>query len=146
MEPQLPDSEAVRAANIAYYRAFEASDLDSMAELWASSVPVSCVLPGWQPAVGRDAVVACWASVFQGLSSISFTLRNIQIFIVGEVAWALLLEDFSASQENGQRLQVVLQATNIFLREGSAWKLAHHHASPALGAALPPSDPRRLFH
>jgi ketosteroid isomerase-like protein len=66
--------------------------------------------------------------------------------VAGEAAWVLVLEELDAALTGGQRLQVVLLATNVFVREGGAWKLSHHHASPALGASLPPSDPRRLFH
>jgi len=146
MDPTIPDVEAIRAATAGFYRAFEAGDGEAMADLWATSVSVSCIHPGWQPAVGREAVIASWLSIFEGTTTISFTLRNSQIFVAGDAAWGLLLEEIDAVQEGGQRVRAVLQATNIFIRENGAWRLTHHHASPALGAALPPSDPRRLFH
>lgn len=146
MDPTPPDVDAIRAANVAFYRAFESGDVEAMGELWATSVPVSCVQPGWQPSVGREAVLAGLVAVFEGVTDITFTLKNSQIFLAGDVAWVLLLEEIDAVQAGGERVQVVLQSTNVLIREGGAWKLAHHHASPALGAALPPSDPRRLFH
>lgn len=146
MEPINQEDDAISEANVNFYRAFEQGNVEIMAELWASTVPVSCVHPGWQPAVGREAVLASWGALFEGTTSVRFALRNTQIFLAGEVAWVLLLEDLTAVQEGGERLQVVLQTTNIFVREAGFWKVAHHHASPAMGAALPPSDPRRLFH
>jgi ketosteroid isomerase-like protein len=145
METTLPEDDAIRAANVAFYRAFERGDLEAMGELWAATVPVSCVHPGWQPAVGREAVLASWGAIFEGMTSIRFTLRNVQVFVAGEAAWVLHLEELDGVQESGERVSAVLQATNVFVWEGG-WKMAHHHASPALGAALPPSDPRRLFH
>jgi ketosteroid isomerase-like protein len=140
------EEEAILAANVAFYRAFEQGDLDGMSEIWATTVPVSCVHPGWQPAVGREAVLACWGALFEGMVSARLGLKNAQVFVAGEAAWVLVLEELDAALTGGQRLQVVLLATNVFVREGGAWKLSHHHASPALGASLPPSDPRRLFH
>ncbi|MCS6899202.1 MAG: nuclear transport factor 2 family protein [Myxococcales bacterium] len=146
MERILPEDDMIRAVNVAFYRAFERGDWEAMRELWAVSVPVSCVHPGWQPAVGREAVLASWGAIFEGAMGIRFTLRNVQVFVAGEAAWVLQQEELESVQEGGERVKVVLLATNLFVRESGAWKMAHHHASPALGAALPPSDPRRLFH
>ena len=46
---------ALRAANGTFYKAFEQLDLLAMAALWARSVPVSCVHPGWDLVLGHDA-------------------------------------------------------------------------------------------
>lgn len=146
MEQVILEDDAIRAANVAFYHASEQRDLEAMAELWATTLSISCIHPGWQPAVGREAVLASWGVLFEGTVSLRFSLKNVQIFVASETAWVVQLEELDMVRDGGERLQAVLLSTNIFVREGGAWKLAHHHASPALGAALPPSDPRRLFH
>ena len=38
----------VKAANAAFYEAFEARDMDAMSEVWEHSDRVVCTHPGWQ--------------------------------------------------------------------------------------------------
>ena len=42
------DEAAVRAANRAFYDAFEARDLDAMSDVWEHADRVSCTHPGWR--------------------------------------------------------------------------------------------------
>lgn len=143
MDPSLSDADAVRAANTAFYRAFEACDIETMAALWSSVAQVTCIHPGWQPAVGRDAVMSSWLTIFQNTTAVQFTLRNAQIFVAGDAAWVLVLEELSLTQSDGQQIHAALQATNVFVRELDGWKVAHHHAGPA-GVAQPYGGSRVL--
>ena len=42
------DEAAVRAANQAFYAAFEARDLDAMSDVWEHADRISCTHPGWR--------------------------------------------------------------------------------------------------
>ena len=41
------ENRALLAANEAFYRAFASRDAEAMAGLWARTVPVACIHPGW---------------------------------------------------------------------------------------------------
>ena len=61
------DERAVLAANAAFYRAFAERDVAAMDALWARSVPVACIHPGWQVLNGREAVMASWRGILAGV-------------------------------------------------------------------------------
>lgn len=146
MEPIRKDDKAIAQVNVDFFRAFEEGNPEKIAMLWASTVPISCVHPGWQPVVGREAVLASFVSILAKTAGVRFSLRNMQIFLWCECAWVLLLEEWSPLLRDGESPPIILQTTHILVEEERRWKLTHRHASPAVGAALPPSDPRRLFH
>lgn len=119
------EEAAVRAANAAFYAAFNARDIAGMETLWATDAVVTCVHPGWNVLRGRDAVLESWRAILDNPQ---------QPKIVGAAEHATLLGDlaFVVGRElvGGDPLAV----TNAFIREGSSWKLLHHHAG---GVARP---------
>ncbi len=130
MDPTQSDADAVRAANLAFYRALEANDADTLASLLATSVPVSGLEPGRARVAGRLALVAdCSAQVASGGR---FDLHPQQTTVVGDVAWVTLVEEHAGgpawSAAEGSRK---VYRTHVFVREGDGWKLAHRQASPA---------------
>lgn len=137
----MADNDDLRAQNLAFYQAFEAKDLDAMASVWGEESPVSCVHPGWDPIVGRDAVLESWEAIFLGTRAISFTLRNAHLVVSGDAAWIILVEEIDAAHEDGERVRAATLATNVFLRETTGWRLVHHHAGPAVSVPTArPSD------
>lgn len=110
-------------ANDAFYEAFKAGDLAAMEELWARDAPVTCAHPGWAPLHGRDEVMDSWQAIFDG-GGIPQDLRcrEPRVMPLGE-AHAMVL----CYEQVGQGL---LLATNVFCKEGSRWRLLHHHAGP----------------
>ena len=146
MVPRNSDADAVRAINLAFYKAFEAGDIEAMASVWADAAPVSCLHPGWEPLVGREVVLTSWAGIFRGTRSIVFTLRSVQIFVSGDTAWALLVEEMDAVHHDEQRVRASSIATNVFVREPDGWKIVHHHAGPAVALAGAPAGAPRILH
>ena len=69
----------LRAASARFYKAFEQLDLEIMGELWAQSVAVSCVHPGWDLVLGREAVMESWRAIFSGTSELSFEHEEAQV-------------------------------------------------------------------
>jgi ketosteroid isomerase-like protein len=144
------DEKAVAEANAAFYAAFEARSIDAMGAAWATSAPVTCVHPGWAPLVGRDAVLASWSGIFRGTTRARFRLRDPKIFVAGDAAWVILVEELALEQVGGERIRAQVLATNTFVREpDGVFRMVHHQAGPApdvgpAGDEPPPSPPRML--
>src|SRR4051812_3013597 len=117
--------EAVRAANQAFYRAFESLALEWMDAVWSHAGQVTCVHPGWALADGWPAVRDSWATIFGNTADIRFTVEDEHIDVRGDLAWVVCLERIRTGGASGAIL-----ATNVFRREGGAWRLVHHHGSP----------------
>jgi len=128
----MTDSDAVLAANLEFYRAFTLRDLVAMDALWAHEAPVSCIHPGWPPLAGRDAVMESWQGILANPDSPRIVCYDEQVSLYGEAALVLCEEELDGG---------TLVATNVFVREGDAWKMAHHQAGQ-LAARVQPTRRR----
>lgn len=130
--PPTYDEDELRASVLAFYKAIEACDVVAMASVWSDEAPLSCVFPGQDPIVGREAVLDSWVDIFRGTRRISFTLRNVNVFVAGGVGWAVLTEEVDAQHNDGNRVRAASVATNLFVREADGWRLVHHHSDHAI--------------
>ena len=112
---------AVLFANEAFYLAFSLKDIKGMYELWSRHLPVTCVHPGWQPLIGREAVMDSWIGIFGNPGSPVIECRQPRVFLYGDLAQVCCYE----VMEEG-----TLVACNLFARHGQTWILLHHQASP----------------
>jgi ketosteroid isomerase-like protein len=119
------DEEAVRAANRAFYEAFEARDLDAMSDVWEHSDRIVCTHPGWAMLRGWGAVSGSWFALFGGPQPLQFILTNEAVELAGDTAWITLDENLITGQ-----VGATVAATNVFVRSSGAWKMVVHHASP----------------
>ena len=141
---------AVHAANLAFYAAFEALDLTAMERLWARDASVTCLHPGWPLCAGWDEVRASWATIFANTGSMRFEIADERIDVRGELAWIVCVERIRSTGPAGDAKVGAVIATNVFRRDGGAWKLVHHHGSShvarrrqaAPGSPPPPSSSR----
>jgi ketosteroid isomerase-like protein len=119
----MPESieEQVLAANSAFYAAFARRDVAAMEALWARQAPVACVHPGWDALRGREAVMESWQAILASPRSPNVRFSNATAFVLGTAAFVVCTESFGEAE---------LVATNVFVREDDAWRLAHHHAGP----------------
>ncbi len=118
------DTEAVLAANEAFYQAFGYGDRAAMAALWSDEAPVACTHPGWTAIAGRARVLESWAGILEGAPGKVACLEPVS-HIIGDVAFV------TCNEAVGNNL---LAATNVFVRESSGWRMVHHHASPVARA------------
>jgi ketosteroid isomerase-like protein len=135
---------AVRAANLAFYRAFEALDLAAMERLWARDASASCLHPGWPLCAGWDEVRASWATIFANTGTMRFDVADERIDVRGPLAWVVCVERIRSTGPEGEAMVGAVIATNVFRQEGGAWRLVHHHGSPHVARrtqAPPPSPP-----
>jgi ketosteroid isomerase-like protein len=134
------EEDAVLAANAAYYRAFAMADSDALERLWAFD-GITCVHPGWRPLVGREDVVRSYRDILAGAQSIPIVSTGEQVVLNGDFARVICIEQVG---------EVLLAATNCFVRTGQGWLMAHHQASqiadmkPARGSRGP--TPRRTLN
>ena len=124
----MTDSDAVLAANEAFYRAFSAGDMVAMEALWARQRAVTCSHPGWAVLRGRDAVMESWRVILESPGRPQISCRDAVIDVIGDAAFVTCYEDVD---------QGILAATNIFVREDGAWRMAHHQAGPTAVQAAP---------
>jgi ketosteroid isomerase-like protein len=121
----------VLEANAAFYRAFSARDAQAMEALWAERQPVACAHPGWDVLTGRDEVLDSWRRLFaSGGTPARMSCSRAEAHVLGDVAFVTCHEVIPGGR---------LLATNVFAREGGAWRMVHHQASPiAPGQERPP--------
>lgn len=133
----MSDSETVLFANEAFYRAFADRDLAAMEAVWSHAASVSCLHPGWGPLYGRGDVMASWAGILSSPGSPKIRPHAARAMVHGDTALVVCFEALGAA---------FAIATNVFVREGSLWKMVHHQAGPtserpAEGAAADEAGP-----
>jgi len=124
------DAVAVLAANSRFYDAFQRGDIVAMEDLWATDVPVACIHPGWDALTERARILRSWQMIMDNPNKPSVQCRNETPYIMGALAFVVCQEVLPEG---------VLATTNIFKRDGDAWKLVHHQSSPL--AMMPGEEP-----
>ena len=121
----------VRAANAAFYNAFENRDLDAMSRLWEHTDRVVCTHPGWATLRGWPRVSASFFALFQNAEHLQFILTNERADVVGDVAWVSLDENILESEG-----ATTVAALNVFTRHPDGrWRVVAHHGSPVTASA-----------
>jgi ketosteroid isomerase-like protein len=113
--------EDVLAANDSFYAAFNHKDIAAMDAVWARSVEVACVHPGWNVLRGREAVMKSWEGILSNPAQPKIMTGGASVTMLGEVALVVCRELVAGSP---------LAASNFFVLEDGGWKLAHHHSGP----------------
>lgn len=141
------DQKLVSRINLRFYRAFEALDLPMMRTVWLPDNYVKCVHPGAEMIVGYDAVMASWKQIFEHTDRIRFSVRDIDVRVIGSMAWVTLTESVETGFSEHERGTVVA-ASNLYEKRDGAWFMIMHHSSPMLrrvSADLPPDALPGIF-
>ena len=125
----MSDIDTLLFANEAFYRAFADRDAEAMEAMWAEREPIVCMHPGWDVLIGREAVMRSWAAIVANPNSPDIACHAAIAYANGDMGVVACYEELE-----GQ----FLLATNLFVREGSIWKICHHHSGPTQGR--PPAD------
>lgn len=134
----MSDSDAILAANAAYYRAFSTGDVAAMGRIWADD-GVSCVHPGWTPLIGRAAVIESYRNILTSPNRVRIAHREDTAIVIGDEGRVVCIEIVEET--------ALLAATNFFRHIGGAWRMVHHQASPiavAVDESEPPPRGQRL--
>ena len=124
----MTDSDAVLAANLEFYRAFTTRDLAAMDAIWARQAPVACVHPGWPALADRDSVMESWHNILANPNAPRIACYDERVLLYGDTALIVCEEELDGG---------TLIASNFFVREDGAWRLAHHQAGQLAGRPAP---------
>jgi ketosteroid isomerase-like protein len=127
---------------LAFYKAFEAKDIDAMMATWAEDEEIVCVHPGGTRMVGYDAVRAGWEQLFAGNTRLSFRLDQVLMLETVGLAMQSAVEHVTMASEASPRGSAL--ATNVFLRTPTGWRMVLHHASAA--PAVVTADVKKPLH
>lgn len=115
------NEEDVLAANEAFYGAFNQKDPEAMDAIWARSVAVTCIHPGWNTLTGRDRVMESWRGILSNPDQPKIMSGGATVSFFGDAAAVVCRELVAGSP---------LAATNIYVLEEGSWKLVHHQSGP----------------
>jgi hypothetical protein len=130
-EEERVERDAVLFANEAFYRAFADRDFSAMEQVWSKQEQIACIHPGWTPVIGRELVLASWRAILANPGAPAIACRRPAAFLRGDSAFVICYEEVNGA---------LLVATNLFAREGQAWRMTHHQAGPT---AMPVEDEDR---
>ncbi len=130
----MADSDAVLFANEAFYLAFAQGDLQAMTDVWADADAISCIHPGWEALHGRAAVLESWARIMGG-DGPRIRCLGPRAYVGGDSAYVICYEEIDGNY---------LIATNLFVRDGSRWRMVHHQAGPTQGRPPVEDEPVEL--
>ncbi len=129
------DELTVLAVNDAFYQALQSLDLAQMEAVWWHEDWVRCLHPGWELILGWEAVQESWANIFRSTMQLRVSISRLLVHVWGDTAWVSCLEHVTSTLE-GDFTTAMVEATNIFVRRDSHWRMVHHHTTPLPGQAL----------
>ncbi len=118
----------VRAANAAFYEAFQAQDLEAMSRVWKHADDVRCAHPGEPPVKGWAAVRASWARIFEATELFRVRIADVAVREGDRLAVVVCLELITAVAD-GEAVEGAVAATNVFEQVDGRWLMVHHHGS-----------------
>ena len=121
------DLDAVLAANLRFYDAFERRDLDTMSDLWIHEDRSACTHPGWPTLTGWGAIASSWAALLANPQHLQFILTKVRVNVNGDTGWVTCDENILDGPGGS-----TVAACNVFVRSDGApdgWKLVLHHGS-----------------
>jgi ketosteroid isomerase-like protein len=127
----MSDHEAVAAANLKFYRAFESLELENMEKVWLKDRQIVCIHPGWRKLSGWGPVMQSWERIFDGVFEMTFELGDVDVIMTGDLAVVVVEENLTQRGYDGTMKTQVL-TTNVFEHIGNEWFMVMHHGSPVL--------------
>ena len=128
--------EEVRRASNQFYTALNRmanGDASQMASAWSHGPDVTALHPIDGRETGWEAVKASFEQFGQIAADGNILLKDQLIRVEGDVAYELGVEQ-GAFKLGGHPVALKHRVTNIYRREGGAWRMIHHHSdtSPAM--------------
>lgn len=132
---------SVLSANLKFYNAFGSGSIVDMAGVWLQDAGATCKHPLGPLCVGYTNIINSFGYLFSfGVPNIHAT--NVVITMRGSCAWVTcdehcdVVEETAKENASGNKFkesqirEIVMSATNIFVKHNGQWYLAHHTAQP----------------
>jgi len=123
----MPGPSTSEEAENAFYRAFEARDLDAMLAVWETGEDIVCIHPGGPLLHGRGAVARSFAAILSQGPALTFVVQTARRILTPDLAIHVVNEHvFEDGASHGPIL-----TTNAYRRGSEGWRMIVHHAAPA---------------
>ena len=132
-----------------FYEALQQGDITKLMAVWADDDEVVCVHPGGPRLIGAAAIRASFEALFASGGGVP--ARPEQVHRLQQLGSALhhLVERITVPGEGGSTQDAWVLATNFYVKTAQGWRLAAHHASPAMPHDVPllqGGDPPSTLH
>ena len=121
--------EDIRRASDKFYRALDSTlngDSTPMADVWSRNADVSAMHPSDAIATGWEEIRASWEKFAKISSNGKVELRDQRICVGEDLAYEIGFELVNGLMGKDQ-VQAKFRVSNVYRREGSEWKMVHHH-------------------
>jgi ketosteroid isomerase-like protein len=124
------DTDAIKAADQAFYKALTGRDLVAMKAVWAQTPYVINIGPRSKAMnVGYDATVKYWEGAFDFFSELNVSKTEARVQNDGKTAWVVGIENATLQPKSGgDPLKFDTFVTHVFEKQGDRWLLVLHHA------------------
>src|SRR6516164_6623491 len=119
----------IRKASDKFYAALNSTlngDWTPMADVWSHNPDVSTMHPVGGTEVGWDEIGASWENLAKICSNGRVELRDQRIYGGEDLAYETGTEHVNVMMAKDEA-QADLRVSNVYRREGSEWKMVHHH-------------------
>lgn len=128
--------DEVRKASKMFYTGLNSmanGDSGPLSAIWSHGADVTTMHPIGGREIGWDAVRGSFAGVAKLASKGKIELKDQLIHVVGDLAYEGGIESGQITL-SGEKVTIEHRVTNIYRKEGGAWKIVHHHTdiSPAM--------------
>lgn len=129
-EVAVSDEEAVRSAAAQFYAALNTmftGDVGPMTQVWSHAADVTYMGPGGGLEIGWDAVLGDWQAQAAMKLGGRVEAVDMRVIVGRDIAVTHNYEKGENVNAAGEPQTVSIRATNVFRREGGAWKMIGHH-------------------
>lgn len=124
-------------AEAQFYEALQKGDLERLMSVWADDDEIVCVHPGGGRLVGTAAIRASFEAIFAAGGGVPAQPEQVHRLQQAGSALHHLVERIVVPGEGGATQEAWVLATNFYVKTAQGWRLAAHHASPALPHEVP---------
>ncbi len=138
----IDDKAAIQAAVEKYRKAFEAKDVNAIMANYApgDELFVFDAIPP-REYVGWDAYKKDWEGLFATYPGpIRYKISDIDIHVVGPVAYSHRIEEGTFTKSNGSKQTAVVRVTDVYRKINGKWLIVQEHVSFPVDIATGQAD------
>lgn len=134
MNPDMLKAKALFATD-AFYLAFANKDVVAMDALWATSVAVVCIHPGWPRLTERTQIMDSWENILGNPDQTGPQAYDMSATLWGDCVGVTCYEALGSG---------VILASKLFVLQDNECRLVMHQGSPCQSPPPPPANPEPL--